>query len=314
MKLDVGIRLPHVASVLFWFDTEEGGHLKRQRMFGDKIFPHRQIFDYIRPKESRAFMNRQYVSCGLILICSCLLFIFLLLPQGKTQLQYELHIVRKNISLESIVAQMPNCTQYDRARQYGILHVLRAWSIFATEHRIIYWIAYGTLVGYVQRNGLLPHDKDADVLIPWEVTAKLEMLSRTNFSDDFYLVIQPLWRNLYYENRSYFRSEGIDFVAPNARFYSRNEGKFVDIWPGYERMPNWTSNALSSIDNRTIVDYDTRYNFMANPRDWYYPLQKCDFSGIPVWCPARPKKIVARIYGETAVNSSNTVCRNGTWA
>ena len=258
-------------------------------------------------------MNQRFFISGLLLVFWCLSFTFFLLSCEQTEFYYDIHVVRKNISLKSIVAQISNCTEYDRVRQHALLHVLRAWSIFATEHRIVYWIDYGTLLGYVRRNGLLPHDQDTDIGIPWEVTAKLEMLSRTNFSDDFYLLIQPLWRNPSYKNRSYFRTEGIHFVAPNARFYSRKGGYHVDIWPSYERMPNLTANSLSSIDNGTIIDYDNRYNFMENPRDWYYPLQKCEFSEIPVWCPAQPEKIVARIYGEKAVNTSDIICRNGTW-
>ena len=258
-------------------------------------------------------MNRQYVTKGLFFVLPCLLITFVLLSREKNEFYYEIHVVQRDISLEPIVAQLTNCTDHDRARQYSLLRILRAWSIFATEHRLVYWLAYGSLVGYVQRGGLLPHDKDVDVEIPWEQTTQLEILARKNFSDDFYLVVQPLWRRPYYATRKHFRSRGVHFVAPNARLYDRKEDHYLDIWASYERMPNITNRSLSSIDKGMFVDYDISYQFMENPRDWVYPLQKCEFSGIPVWCPAKPEKFVARVYGEKALNTSDTVCRNGTW-
>ena len=258
-------------------------------------------------------MNRQNIIRGWLLFLPCLFFMHILLSREKNEFYYELHVVQRNISLDEIVAQLPNCTEGDRDRQHALLINLRAWSIFATEHRIVYWITFGTLVGYVQRHGLLPHDADVDIVIPWQETEKLERLSRTDFSNQFYLLIQPLWRYPYYENRSYFDSEGITFVAPNARFCNRKEGRFVDIWPSYERMPNLTTNSLSPIDRGTIIDYDPSYNLIESPRNWFYPLQECEFSGIPVWCPAKPEEIVARVYGEKTLRTSDTVCRNGTW-
>ncbi|CAF4740603.1 unnamed protein product, partial [Rotaria sp. Silwood2] len=42
-----------------------------------------------------------------------------------------------------------------------------------------YWITFGTLVGYVQRRGLLPHDLDVDVIMMSDDTPQLIKLSQS---------------------------------------------------------------------------------------------------------------------------------------
>lgn len=216
--------------------------------------------------------------------------------------------------MDPIIAQLTNCTTGDRFRQRSLLRVLHGWAKFARKHHIKYYIAFGSLVGYVQRAGLLPHDQDLDVVIPWRETEKLEKLMSTNFSNEFYLRVQPQWRSPYYGNRSYFRDRGINFIAPNARFIDRTGGYYVDIWANYDYLPDATNHSSSLPQTTdTLIEYDNRYRWMTYPRNWTYPLKHCRLSGIPVWCPAQPEKFVVRLYGEIALNTSDTKCINGTW-
>ena len=69
----------------------------------------------------------------------------ILLSREKNEFYYEIHVVQRNICLNEIVAQVPNFTERDRDRQHALLINLRAWSIFATEHRIVYRISHGFL-------------------------------------------------------------------------------------------------------------------------------------------------------------------------
>lgn len=216
-----------------------------------------------------------------------------------------------DISIDAILEKIPNCTTHDRAQQRILLKTLQAWVQFTTEHHIQYWIAYGSLVGYVQRGGLLPHDSDVDVVILAQETTKLVPFVTKNFSAEYYMLVQPLWSRPSYNNRSYVRDKGINFVAPNARFIHRASSIHVDIWAAHEIHPD-RSNATAH-QEEGLTEYDIDYDWMTLPRNWTFPLQKCRFSEIPVWCPAQPKKLVTRVYGVTALNTSDTSCKNGKW-
>src|ERR1700723_682656 len=67
-------------------------------------------------------------------------------------------LVNESVLIEQALGNISNCTPDDRARQRSLLTTLHAWTRLAHKYNIQYWIAYGSLVGYVQRRGLLPHD------------------------------------------------------------------------------------------------------------------------------------------------------------
>ncbi|CAF4809987.1 unnamed protein product, partial [Rotaria socialis] len=125
--------------------------------------------------------------------------------------------------IKNIFGYISICTPDDCARQRALLHTLLQWSQRAQEHNIQYWIAYKTLLGYVQRDGLLPHALNLDILVMAQGTSHLAELCTLNFSSDYELKLHPQWFIVEKTKRSYFNQEGIDFVEPNARFINRKD-------------------------------------------------------------------------------------------
>ncbi|CAF4066252.1 unnamed protein product [Rotaria sp. Silwood2] len=244
---------------------------------------------------------------------SCTLFFFsaLIYDHYQSHFDFDNQLTNENISIEKALKQMPICVPDDRPRQRTILYTLLEWTHFAQKYNIRYWIAYGSLVGYVQRHGLLPHDLDVDLLIMAQDTSQLFQLSQLNFSSIYELKVQPQWYIVGETKRSYFYSEGINFVAPNARFINRKDHIHVDIWPMYDYDPSETR--MKKNRKPMLTEYDEYYNWKSSPQEWTFPLQECLFSGIKVWCPAEPEKLVANIYGPISVKISSTKCVNGSW-
>ena len=133
-------------------------------------------------------------------------------------------------------------------------------------------------------------------------------MSQTNFSSNYEIRVQPHWKIIGETKRSYFRDQGIHFVAPNARFMDRKTGDHVDIFPGYNFNPLYPNNT-----SENITEYDVWYRWLSYPRNWTYPLQTCYFSEIKVLCPAQPEKIVATMYGVKSLTKSDRKCVNGSW-
>lgn len=214
-------------------------------------------------------------------------------------------------AIDDALKNTPVCNSNDRPRQRALLTTLHAWSQFAHEHNIRYWIAYGTLVGYVQRGGLLPHDADIDILMLSQDTQYLVPLADRNFSSIYELKVHPQWSEVGYAQRSYFFAQNIDFKAPNARFRHRKLDYHVDIWPMYDFRPDLPRNTTSA--TRTLTEYNRSYRWMTTPAEWTFPLKACVFSGIRVWCPARPANLITWLYGSSSVNETDRRCVNNTW-
>ncbi|CAF2030823.1 unnamed protein product [Rotaria magnacalcarata] len=214
-------------------------------------------------------------------------------------------------SIEKVLVQIPTCTPDDGARQSALLHTLLQWSQFAQEHNIRYWIAYKTLLGYVQRDGLLPNALDFDILAMAQDTSRLAELRTLNFSSDYELKVHPQWFIVEKTRRSYFDEEGIDFVGPNARFVNRKDHVHINIWPMYDYHPNQTRIEKNS--KPMLTECDRNYKWKSSPKEWTFPLQKCLLSRINVWCPAEPEKIGVHLYGQSFLIKSPIECINGTW-
>jgi hypothetical protein len=205
----------------------------------------------------------------------------------------------ETIFIEQALERIPTCNEQDQSRQRALLYTLQAWSHLAHTHHIRYWIAYKTLAGYLHHYDLAPYDHDIDILIMAEDTPQLIDLKKENYSSIYKLKVHPEWFMAKASNRSYFPSEGIDFLLQNARFINQKNNVSINIWPMY-----LNNNALMLVQN---LYFD---NWILSPVEWTFPLEPCVFSGVRVWCPAQPNKLTISIYGQTSVYPS---CVNGRW-
>ncbi|CAF5094880.1 unnamed protein product [Rotaria sp. Silwood1] len=215
--------------------------------------------------------------------------------------------------IEKALQQVPTCTSGDRSRQRSLLTNLQVWSHLAEQYNLQYWISYGTLVGYVQRRGLLPHDHDIDIIMMTDDTPQLINISRMNFSSDYEIKVQPQWHIVDDTHRSYFLEQDINFIEPNARLFHRKTRYHIDIFPAYDFNPLYANKSIEDKQSENLTIYDTKYNWFSYPRSWTYPLKICYFSDIKVLCPAEPEKLVAFLYGSYAITTSNKKCVNGRW-
>jgi hypothetical protein len=230
-----------------------------------------------------------------------MLFIISVLFYEFYQFDFTLFIRSPNETalIEQALEQIPICNSHDRPRQRALLYTLQAWTHLAHSHHIRYWISHRTLIGYTQRQGPLPSDYNIDITIMATDTPQLIELKKANYSSIYKLKVHPQWFMTKASNRSYFLSEGIDFLLQNARFINQKNNVSINIWPMY-----LNKNRLMLVQN---LYFD---NWILSPVEWTFPLEPCVFSGVRVWCPAQPNKLTISIYGQTSVYPS---CVNGRW-
>lgn len=248
-----------------------------------------------------------FISCMLMIFGS--LFYISFYPQSNI---YE-HEFDANSPIERVLKQMSTCSSDDRVRQRALLSTLHVWHKFAQHHHIPYWIGYQTLLGYVHRQGLLAHQSEIDVFIMAHHTSQLLHISRSQSPSAVYqLRVHPQWYLVKQTERSYFHSEEIDFIAPNARFIHTDEHVHINIWPVYDYNPNEIRIEVNSKPMLTV--YDNTNQWKSLPRDWTYPLRECEYSGVKVWCPAKTQELVEDMYGKISDDQLNKQCVNGSWA
>lgn len=143
---------------------------------------------------------------------------------------------------------------------------------------VVWWIDYGTVLGYARSGAMIPWDKDADIGI-------LEISLRTVRD------LEPA-----------FRAEGLRFSyhPPNAtRFRS---GHWIHVSPptvgvhGVDLFP-WHEDADGLLHRKRYADSD-RCKGREFPKDRLFPLQHVRWEGVDVWAPAEPEWFAAHRYGE----------------
>jgi len=231
---------------------------------------------------------------------SYVLFIISVLFYELYHFDYTLFIRPSNETalIEQALERIPICNSQDRPQQRALLYTLQAWTHLAHSHHIRYWISHRSLIGYTQRQGPLPYDYNIDITILAQDTPQIIELKKANYPSIYELKVHPQWFMSKVSNRSYFPSEGIDFIMQNARFINQINNVSINIWPIYEKYPN----------RGVLTEYDEYGRWKSIAEEWIFPLRPCRFSGIKVWCPAQQKKLTASIYEQISKH-----CSNGIW-
>jgi hypothetical protein len=198
----------------------------------------------------------------------------------------------ESIFIERALKQISICNQEDSSRQRALLYTLQAWTHLAHSHHIRYWISHETLISNVQQQGLLPYDHQIDITIMAEDTPQLIELTKANFSSIYKLKVHPQW----------FITEASSFSEYNAQFMNQENNVSINIRPIYDYY--------STKNVRMLAEYINSNTLILSPIEWTFPLEPCVFSGIKLWCPSQPKKLVRFMYGQTSIDIS---CINGTW-
>ena len=106
--------------------------------------------------------------------------------------------------------------------------LLHEFHRYCEEHKIRYSLGYGTLLGAVRHNGMIPWDDDIDVLVPRIDFERLNELNNRSDCKDRYQFISH--KKVYHLERRMSRNRRLFFLISRAR--KRKGGGYV-----YRRRP-----------------------------------------------------------------------------
>ncbi|KAK3727927.1 hypothetical protein QZH41_016380 [Actinostola sp. cb2023] len=189
--------------------------------------------------------------------------------------------------------------------------ILKKWIEVAEKNNIRYAFVFGSLLGIVRNNDVLPWDHDMDIWIEYKDILKLEKLAgwpRNIHTWDGKTYINAIPRsehNKSADDRIRWDCQGkvaathVDQCAiqePFVRLY--NNAAFLDVFEYYAIKDTLE---MVSEGHRTVIQQKD-----------YFPLRRCIFMGFDGWCPNNPKTVLTYWYGKDYMTSVK-MCKNGHW-
>ncbi|OQS00134.1 hypothetical protein THRCLA_21740, partial [Thraustotheca clavata] len=208
--------------------------------------------------------------------------------------------------------------------------------IFATsleKNNIEYWLDSGTLLGSIRSQGLIPHDVDADFGFTHEAMNKLRNTSM-QFPKEYTLdlLYSPIYPDggrddalpgRFIDTRSGIYIDLFEF-HPKVAFelvsttLSINETSLIN-GTQYALFKDLNISAGNPVISNGVIEikYNRAYDALSPPQsscwggcvmcpinqlfevpvDWVYPLRRCIFENISMWCPAQSEKYLTMLYG-----------------
>ena len=190
--------------------------------------------------------------------------------------------------------------------------LITKWTELANKHNLRYFLDAGTLLGAWRHQSFIPYDQDIDVAVHendlktfWDspLRVKFRVLNSSRKDPAFYLLFSPDWRSPYH-NRTRYTCQGhatsqyvdiCSFTDPPARLIHKL--RHIDLYVFKER------------NNSTFEFWAPRDSIDFKKKD-FFPLVKCNLSGIEMQCPRNVKPLLSSLY---RTFEPNYVCVNGKW-
>lgn len=193
--------------------------------------------------------------------------------------------------------------------RYILRDLLSMWDQKAKKHEILYFLAYGSLLGYHRNGEVLPWDTDVDVFVESQSYSQIRDIAvPRNFkykTDDKIarIVIQSDVRfpsenrtRVSCDGRIVPRSiDGCSFQDPIARVVRGN--RHLDIFAVYHLNATFFYEPI-------LKHYFEKSEF--------YPTKPCEFMGIKTTCPSNVPAVLIRKYGAD-FDVPAKICVDGQW-
>ena len=176
--------------------------------------------------------------------------------------------------------------------------LLIKWTELASEHKIRYFLDSGSLLGAWRDEDFIPYDRDIDINVHIDDLMSLRNISiqvtsrvfdPPQNSSGFHLYFTNDWQKPHHERTryncrghvTYEYEDKCSFTDPMARLFHKNG--HVDLY------------AFEGGDKKRFTFHPPRDHIMFRKGE-FFPLVKCNLSGIECRCPKNVKSFLMNLY------------------
>lgn len=166
--------------------------------------------------------------------------------------------------LESSSENQPEGNTELRKAQLLMLSILKVVDKICQNHKIIYWLDAGTLLGAVRHKGFIPWDNDLDIAMPRADYQKFIQIAADELPENLFLQTKDTatWKDLIgappckiRDKNSKYYTTGKEEITNDANYPS---GAFIDIFPidkFHKTFPGNKKDLLIKWIYRTMCNY-----------------------------------------------------------
>ena len=191
--------------------------------------------------------------------------------------------------------------------------LIKKWTELANKHKLRYFLDAGTLLGAWRHQSFIPYDQDIDVAVHeddlkslWDspLRVKSRVFNSSQNDPAFYLFFTPDWRLPYQKRQTRYTCRGhlskthVDkctFTDPPARLFHKM--RHIDLYVFNE-------------GNKTTFKFQAPRDSPKFNEEDFFPLVKCNMSGIEMQCPRNVKPLLSSLYRSF---EPYYICVNGKW-
>jgi phosphorylcholine metabolism protein LicD len=177
--------------------------------------------------------------------------------------------------------------------------------IFNT-HNITYWIDWGTALGYLRNNSVIPWDYDIDICVLDNDYEKIINIFK-NQNNNFDLICDEN----YYDDNGCCALYLKELYSPDKRF----ECLSIDIIK-YTIDEKNNKKVKSLMSEKTILQYSNptqNLELYDHDYDDVFPLRKVVMSGIITYCMNNTSEVTKKYYGESCINNYVVLSEYNEW-
>ncbi|KAJ3156851.1 hypothetical protein HK101_001459 [Irineochytrium annulatum] len=183
-----------------------------------------------------------------------------------------------------------------KRRLDDLLLLLQAWNEFCQTEGISYWLAHGSLLGWVWNRKMLPWDKDIKVEVTMQTLRELRNHDTLALDRRYIFEVNP----------NYVYRAPQPGNTPDARLTDTMSGFYIEI----HALHSASDDASDTTEDMIVASKQPSYYKYSH----VFPLQSTVFEGVPVWRPNEPVAILYQEYGlEPMVQETTRTEAGDTW-
>ncbi|KAF7262722.1 hypothetical protein EG68_00005 [Paragonimus skrjabini miyazakii] len=207
-----------------------------------------------------------------------------------------------------------NC-RVEHGRRERMYHLLRHWIDLAEQHGIVWWLAYGSLLGAVRDKDFIPYDHDVDIFVlgpqvdfirslsvEWRELngSQIQLIKRSGSYCVNDHAIRPNCDGI----PVHVQRDSCAFCTPLARLIS-DRSTYLDLFVVHAHVVVYPGEPSVTHLGLLVELADTdRELVQSYPMQSVFPLTTCNFMGLRVPCPRNASSVLTHIYGKNFIQPS----------